>query len=354
MPLVGRWPLNGTPNDISGNGFHMTPHNITYEDDECAFFNGRNAFFQHEDNPAFDLQHMTIRFRVFLKESAARCFFVEKGEPNTQYSVFIHTDGQARWRNYNSANVINELLIWYHSRIIARQWCDVMVVYNGATKFFYVDNVLAGSAAYTGTLATARGPLKFGRFNGSAYWMNGWMADVEIYSHALSEAERADLIATARPLPIPIQKIIHPNFPGLTRVPGMGYYTTTILGRVNPPNPNERGYIDGTTEEFGTPVGREVNLYLERHGRAPGNVSMPPHLLHVRRTFSHPVTGYWRFDHLHENLLYTVVATDSNGVYDPAMRSGLSVTPYADDFEEGGGDGGGDDGGDGGGDGGGE
>ena len=30
MALIAHWPLNGDTNDISGNGLHGTPTNITY------------------------------------------------------------------------------------------------------------------------------------------------------------------------------------------------------------------------------------------------------------------------------------------------------------------------------------
>ena len=90
------------------------------------------------------------------------------------------------------------------------------------------------------------------------------------------------------------------------------------------------GFIEGSTSFEGTNYGREVNLYAEQgtdRGAPPGNLTAPT-LVWLAKTFSDPVTGAFRFDNLYRCLTYTTIAIDGNGLWDPAIKSGWSVTPY--------------------------
>lgn len=114
-----------------------------------------------------------------------------------------------------------------------------------------------------------------------------------------------------------------------TRVEGVaGYSTDPFSGRVAVRNPYARGFLEGVTSFEDTPYGRVVNLYAEAFTSAPGNLATPLSLVHIRQIQSDPVTGAFRFDNLYQAMTYTTIALDPEGLWDPAIKSGLVVTPY--------------------------
>lgn len=90
------------------------------------------------------------------------------------------------------------------------------------------------------------------------------------------------------------------------------------------------GFIEGTVSHEGTNYKREVLLFAEvgsDRGARPGNLALS-NLVLRGNVFSDPDTGYFRFDNLSSRLLYTVISCDADGLWDPAIKSGLSVSYY--------------------------
>lgn len=90
------------------------------------------------------------------------------------------------------------------------------------------------------------------------------------------------------------------------------------------------GFIEGVVSHEGVSYRREVLLFAEvgsGRGARPGNLALSA-LVPRGVTFSDPDTGYFRFDNLNSRLAYTTIACDAEGEWDPAIKSGLSVTAY--------------------------
>jgi hypothetical protein len=68
-------------------------------------------------------------------------------------------------------------------------WSHVAVTYDGATVKTYVNGVLVGSKAQTGSLVTSTQPLRFGGDAVWPEWFQGSLDEIRVYNRALTVAE---------------------------------------------------------------------------------------------------------------------------------------------------------------------
>ena len=119
-------------------------------------------------------------------------FIFEKGNVNTQYSLFSHgTDIVFR--------TIHAGVSGYHTLspskttagITNGQWHHIVGSWDGSTKRIYVDGVDKASVSKSGALTTTSNGAAIGSFGGtsSGYYFGGDIAIVKIYDKGLSAAE---------------------------------------------------------------------------------------------------------------------------------------------------------------------
>lgn len=68
-------------------------------------------------------------------------------------------------------------------------WMQVVGVYDGSTKYIYVNGVLKNSSAATGTLASPTSTPKIGTYTPTTYNIDGQIGTVKVYNRALSATE---------------------------------------------------------------------------------------------------------------------------------------------------------------------
>ena len=72
-------------------------------------------------------------------------------------------------------------------------WTHLATTYDGANLRYYVNGVLVGTTAGTGTINAANGALRIGGNNsaplGQGEWFKGLIDEVRIYNRALTAAE---------------------------------------------------------------------------------------------------------------------------------------------------------------------
>lgn len=56
MSLIAHWPLNGSANDISGNGYNGTAYNVTYSNGKT----GRTPYYDGSVTPYIVLPNASI------------------------------------------------------------------------------------------------------------------------------------------------------------------------------------------------------------------------------------------------------------------------------------------------------
>jgi hypothetical protein len=187
------YPGSGTTwNDVSENNITGSLINSpTYNTS-----NGGNFGFVTDDyvimqeNAALNTQTPSVEVWIKTNATTQNGFFFEKGQVNTQYSLF--QEGVfIVWRQYISgivqqrtttANYINTL-----------NWAHIVGTFTSGDRKTYINGVLVTSDTQSGTIATNTNGMSigdYGGFNGSrGYYYNGSIASVKVYNRALSSQE---------------------------------------------------------------------------------------------------------------------------------------------------------------------
>ena len=119
-------------------------------------------------------------------------FIFEKGNVNTQYSLFSHSTDIV-FRTKHSGDGL------YHTQspakstvgVVNGQWHHIVGSWDGSTKIIYVDGILRNSVSKSGNLVTQTTGAAVGRFGGTStgYYFGGYIPKVALYNRALSAEE---------------------------------------------------------------------------------------------------------------------------------------------------------------------
>ena len=119
-------------------------------------------------------------------------FIFEKGNVNTQYSLFSH-GSDIVFRTYHAADSGYQSLAPSKTTagITNGQWHHIVGSWDGSTKRIYVDGVDKASVSKSGALTTNSNGAAIGSFGGtsSGYYFGGDIAIVKIYDKGLSATE---------------------------------------------------------------------------------------------------------------------------------------------------------------------
>jgi rhodanese-related sulfurtransferase len=196
--LVGYWSLNdGTGTqaaDASTNAFHGTLVNGPAWSTGAQFgalaFDGANDQVSVPDAPALRLTTgMSIAFWLRKDSDPANQWIrlVGKGVTSRNYGV---------WDDFVSGRILFQFLNtgsqWQHlystNAIPTGVWQHVVCTWDGTTGRIYLNGVLDGVGAMSGTPSTSADPLTFG-YAGYEYPFPGALDEVVIYNRALGAAE---------------------------------------------------------------------------------------------------------------------------------------------------------------------
>lgn len=121
-------------------------------------------------------------------------FIFEKGNVNTQYSLFSHgSDIVFRTKHASDSGYDTLSPSKSTAGITNGQWHHIVGSWDGSTKRIYVDGILKGSKSKSGALTTTSQGAAIGAFGGtsSGYYFGGEIASVRIYNKGLSASEVA-------------------------------------------------------------------------------------------------------------------------------------------------------------------
>ena len=197
--LVGRWPLNGNPTDVSGNRHDgVVEGDVIYGEGIfglAADFNGSNALINCGNVPVLGGgSAISIAFWVKPRNIAQNwAGFVSKwtlDNANRTFWLGQHsTDGWLRFSIYPGGPTAETALD--SGRVILRneEWTHIVCTYDGNIQRIYADGAeVVASPSRNAAITDRGGNLRFGKV-AAANWLNGLIDDVHIYSHALTEAE---------------------------------------------------------------------------------------------------------------------------------------------------------------------
>ena len=190
------YPGTGTTwYDLSGNNNNGTLINGTAFNSSNVgsfYFDNSNDYVSIPYNSIFNTTAgLTIEALVKFSGNSDD-FIFEKGNVNTQYSLFSHSTDIV-FRTYHSGDGS------YHTQnpqkssvgVTNGQWHHIVGSWDGSVKRIYVDGVLRNSVSKGNALVTQTTGSAIGRFGGtsSGYFFGGNIAKVSIYSKGLSASE---------------------------------------------------------------------------------------------------------------------------------------------------------------------
>lgn len=170
--------VNGVGFDNSKGGYW------TFDDSDDKITFPNNAVFNHTSE-------LTIESWVKF-DGNSNDFIFEKGNVNTQYSLFSHgTDIVFRTYHAGNSGYDTLLITKANADITNGQWHHIVGSWDGSTKRIYVDGQDKGSKSKSGALTTTSQGAAIGAFGGtsSGYYFGGDIAIVRIYNKGLSQDE---------------------------------------------------------------------------------------------------------------------------------------------------------------------
>jgi hypothetical protein len=209
--LVGWWPLDGSSNDVSGNGNNATAANVAYAPVSAsnphllnslgpfgAEFNGQTSNVVVSQNAivtgnqitevawADELGPGNIGTRGLLV-SQPYLTFIDACYPTNTPAFVVYTSPSTAAGAYGGS--CPTYGVW-------RQYAGT---YNGSALDLYINGVQVGTAALTGNLDTSPGVTAIGGSSGGSYNFNGVIADVQIYNTALNSSQVQQLYQSQMP-----------------------------------------------------------------------------------------------------------------------------------------------------------
>lgn len=177
--------------DLAGNNA-MTGANLSYASDGSFSFNGSTSTLIFPENSTFNTQTVTVEAWVKTNATSQNGFFFEKGQVNTQYSLF-QGGGTMFWRGFLNGVLTDMVTVTTASYLSTSSFAQVVGTFTSGYQALYVNGVLAGSNTLTGTLATNTNGCSigvYGGFNGSRdYYFNGTIGNLKVYNRSLSASE---------------------------------------------------------------------------------------------------------------------------------------------------------------------
>ena len=136
-------------------------------------------------------QNYTMEVWVKTNATSQNGFWFEKGQVNTQYSLF-QEGGNIVHRTYYTNGTLDSLYTTTASYMNTSNWYHVVATYDGTTKRTYINGNQVSSKNISGTINTNTNGAWIGKYGGGGgYQYNGYLAKCNVYNRALSAAEIA-------------------------------------------------------------------------------------------------------------------------------------------------------------------
>ena len=174
--------------DVSPTALSWTINNATYNSSDPKYFsyNGSNSWLQSSTSAAYDSQTITMECWCYPNSLSQNGFLFEKGQVNTQYSMFFENPNFV-FRTMGS--VSNQSAYFTASTyLIVSVWNHIVCTYNGSSKIMYVNGIQVQSVAASGALPTGQTDQYIGRHS-SGYFFNGRIGESRVYNISLSAAQ---------------------------------------------------------------------------------------------------------------------------------------------------------------------
>jgi hypothetical protein len=196
--LIGHWPLNGNTNDVSRYGNNGVPTNITYaagKIGQAANFNGSSSQVNASNNSIFNLgQQFSITFWVNpeLQTTSFNGIVSKTGGNTTGYEVRTTTSNESTTNI--QFRVLNGSDIGLTININNNVWTHIVAKFNSGKYSIYKNGLLEAQLdTVVVSPAVVSQELRIGRLGYASLFFKGFINDVRIYDHALTDMEIQEL-----------------------------------------------------------------------------------------------------------------------------------------------------------------
>lgn len=181
--------------DLSGNNFQgelVNTPTYTTDGNNKFFAFATNDYIRMTNSTILDTQTPSVEAWFKTNTTSQNGFLFEKGNVNTQYSLF-QEGGSIRWRANFGSGWVNMISLTTASFINTNDWFHIVATFVSGQQYVYINGVQVGSNTLTGTIATNANGCSigaYGGFNGGrGYYYNGNIAIVKVYNKTLSADE---------------------------------------------------------------------------------------------------------------------------------------------------------------------
>lgn len=189
------YPGSGTDwADLSGNGSTCVSSGgpVIGTDGQGSFlFDAADDIFIAPENSAFNTQTPSVEVWIKTNNTNQNGFWFEKGQVNTQYSLF-QEGTSTQWRQ-NFGGSTTTLSATTATYISTSNWAHIVGTYTSGTRRLYINGAIVSSDSQTGTISTNTNGISigvFGGFNGGrGYYYNGRIGTVRVYNRVLTPEE---------------------------------------------------------------------------------------------------------------------------------------------------------------------
>jgi hypothetical protein len=204
--LLGYYPFNGTPNDVSSNVANLTNNGAVLTTDRFGTANAAYSFNGVNQN----LINNTPNFTFNPASSFTYSFWYNRNVTSVNGVLIMNATNAAGnfiWlfqagatNSQFGTNKQQSAWFWAQTASTTSTWTHIVCVYNAGAMTLYKNNVQVATATFTHTNVTsANMPLYIGRGVGGDYY-NGKMDDVGIWNRALTACEINDLYNSSNSL----------------------------------------------------------------------------------------------------------------------------------------------------------
>ena len=221
--LVAHWDMNGSANDVSGNGHNGTLHNVVSDTGQTGmvntayYFDGVSSYISIPASPAFNISQYSICAKVkvqgFYSGNCQGNVIFERGNAlgHTPGSYALAFDDNQADSNCAAMDTTQDIFYggdplvpaysisaYYTPTIIENQWYNVVVTLNDTVFKTYINGVLKvsypvtspGGFIGTSTDSASIGANIYGITSGEyQFYFKGSIDDIMLYNRVLTDSE---------------------------------------------------------------------------------------------------------------------------------------------------------------------
>lgn len=197
LGLVAYYPFNGNADDESGHGNDGMVYGATLTEDKSGSpdsaysFNGQSDYIQVADSNTLDMAgNLTIAAWVCSTAPSNYQRIVAKGN---NYELSMNSSDPHQWSFWVSGGPA----LYSFSNVKINTWIHLAATYDGSYMRIYINGIQNNLMAKTGPLNPDSSALVIGQ--GSGYYFDGKITQINLYDRALSSEEIRQLAARTLP-----------------------------------------------------------------------------------------------------------------------------------------------------------